>query len=267
MSSFPYRLLCPVLVAVACAAVAAAPARAADLPSRAPAAASPVVGPQWTFTMAAYLWATGLEGRLRTLPPLPAANVDIGFDQVVKNLDGGIMAAGEAQFGRALLFFDLIASKISPDKTFFPAGYPARITVESGSTVALAAAGYRLVDDPGYSIDGFVGVRGFSVNSKLKVQTLPATLVLSESEQWADAVVGARVKVNFNELFYATVMGFAGGGGSRYEWDVFGGLGYNFTKSVSGFAGYRAMKVDYRNGPFVFDALQHGPTFGIVSRF
>ena len=225
------------------------------------------MGPQWTFTMAAYLWATGLEGRLRTLPPLPAANVSIGFDQVVKNLDGGIMAAGEAQYGRALLFFDLIASKISPDKTFFPAGFPARITVESGSTIALGAAGYRIVDDPAYSVDGFVGVRGFSVNTKLRVQTLPATLVLSESEQWADAVVGARVKVNFNESFYATLMGFAGGGGSRYEWDVFGGLGYNFTKSVSGFAGYRAMKVDYRNGTFVFDALQHGPMFGIVSRF
>ena len=76
-------------------------AQAADLPStkREPAAPMPVP-PSFTFTAAAYLWATGLEGRLRTLPPLPAAKVSIGFDQVMKNFDGGIMGAGELKYDR-----------------------------------------------------------------------------------------------------------------------------------------------------------------------
>ncbi len=151
--------------------------------SRRPRAA----GAALTFKGAAYLWATGLEGRMRTLPPLPTVKVDIGFDQVMKNFDGGIMGAGEIGYGRYLLFFDVIASKISPNKTVFPAGVPAGVKVDSASFIGLAAAGYRFVDTENYSLDGFAGVRGFSTKNTLRVQLLPGTLKLSESEQWADA--------------------------------------------------------------------------------
>ncbi len=243
-------------------------AQAADLPStkREPAAPMPVP-PSFTFTAAAYLWATGLEGRLRTLPPLPAAKVSIGFDQVMKNFDGGIMGAGELKYDRYLMFFDLIASKISPNKTIYPAGYPAGVKVDSGSFIGLAAGGYRLIDDPAYSLDAFAGIRGFAMKNTLRVQLMPATLKLAESEQWVDGVLGARLKVNLTKSFYATTIGFVGKGGSRYEWDVFGGLGYAFTDKISAFAGYRAMKVSYRNGNFVYNALQQGPVLGVNASF
>jgi hypothetical protein len=32
-------------------------------------------------------------------------------------------------------------------------------------------------------------------------------------------------------------------------------------------AGYRAMSVDYENGDFVFDVVQHGPVIGGEFRF
>lgn len=240
---------------------------AADIPSARQEPAAPPLAPRLTFTSSAYLWATGLEGRLRTLPPLPAAKVSIGFDQVMKNFDGGIMGAGEVRYDRYLLFVDLIASKISPNKTVYPAGYPAGVKVDSAAFIGLAAAGYRLIDDPTYSIDAFAGVRGFAMKNTLRVQLLPATLKLSESEQWADGVVGARLKVNLTASLYATTIGFVGKGGSRYEWDVFGGLGYAFTDRVSAFAGYRAMKVSYRNGDFIYNALQQGPVLGLNARF
>lgn len=250
------------------ALVPAGLAQAADLPStkREPAPPMPAL-PSLTFSAAAYLWATGLEGRLRTLPPLPAAKVSIGFDEVMKNFDGGIMGAGELKYDRYMLFFDVLASKISPNKTVYPAGYPAGVKVDSGSFVGLAAGGYRLIDNPGYSLDGFAGVRGFAMKNTLRVQVLPTTLKLAESEQWVDGVVGARLKVNLTNALYATTIGFIGKGGSRYEWDVFGGLGYAFTDKISGFAGYRAMKVDYRNGNFVYNALQQGPVLGVNTSF
>lgn len=243
-------------------------AQAADLPSTKLEPAPPMpVPPSFTFTAAAYLWATGLQGRLRTLPPLPAARVSIGFDQVMKNFDGGIMGAGELRYDRYLMFFDLIASKISPNKTVYPVGYPAGVKVDSGSFIGLAAGGYRLIDAPAYSLDAFVGIRGFAMKNTLRVQLMPATLKLAESEQWVDGVLGARLKVNMTKSFYATTIGFVGKGGSRYEWDVFGGLGYAFTDKVSAFAGYRAMKVSYRNGNFVYNALQQGPVLGVNASF
>ena len=260
----------PVAVALllAAALTAGSAAFAADIPSARQEPAPPLpLPPRLTFTASAYLWATGLEGRLRTLPPLPAAKVSIGFDQVMKNFDGGLMGAGEVRYDRYLLFVDLIASKISPNKTVYPAGYPAGVKVDSASFIGLAAAGYRLIDDPVYSIDAFAGVRGFAMKNTLRVQLMPATLKLAESEQWADAVVGARLKVNLTPSLYATTIGFLGKGGSRYEWDVFGGLGYAFNDSLSAFAGYRAMKVSYRNGDFIYNALQQGPVLGLNARF
>jgi hypothetical protein len=243
-------------------------ARAADIPSPRQEPAAPVpLAPALTFKGAAYLWATGLEGRMRTLPPLPTVKVDIGFDQVMKNFDGGIMGAGEIGYGRYLLFFDVIASKISPNKTVYPAGVPAGVKVDSASFIGLAAVGYRFVDTDRYSLDGFAGVRGFSTRNTLRVQLLPGTLKLSESEQWADAVIGARFRLNLTPSWYLTTIGFVGKGASRYEWDVFGGVGYVIDERWSAFAGYRAMKVDYRNGNFIFDALQQGPVLGLTSRF
>ncbi len=122
------------------------------------------------------------------------------FLAMMKNFDGGIMGAGEVRYDRYLLFVDLIASKISPNKTIYPAGYPAGVKVDSAAFIGLAAAGYRLIDDPAYSIDAFAGLRGFAMKNTLRVQLTPATLKLSESEQWADGVVGARTKAAIKEF-------------------------------------------------------------------
>lgn len=245
----------------ATAALAADPSAAYQQPAAQP------LQPRLTFTAAAYVWATGIDGKLRTIPPLPATHVSIGFDQVIKNFDGGVMAAGELAYDRYLVFFDVIASKISPEKLLHPAGYSAGVKLESTSFIGLAAVGYRLVDAPAYSVDAFVGVRGFAMKNTLNVQVMPAPLNLGASQQWLDGVVGARLKLHLTPSLYATTIGFIGAGGSRYEWDVFGGLGYQFNATWSAFAGYRAMKVDYRNGNFIYNALQQGPVLGMAARF
>ena len=185
----------------------------------------------------------------------------------MKNFDGGLMGSAEMRFGRFLGFFDVIASRISPGRAINPAGYPGSVDAISGSFTGMAAAGYRLVDDERFSFDGFAGARGFAMRNSLKVQVLPAALKLTNSEQWVDGVVGARLTHQFAPSWHAVVMGFAGTGGSRYMWDVLGGIGYKFNSSWSAFAGYRAMKVDYRQGSFVYDAFQHGPMIGIQSHF
>lgn len=242
-------------------------AAAADLPVRTAPPEPQLAAPQYTFIASAYLWATGLEGRVRTLPPFPPANVDIGFDDVLKNLEGGIMGAAEMRLGRYLFFVDIMATRLSPDKAIAPAGYPGLVKVQASSFTGLAAAGYRLIDDPAYSFDSFIGVRGFTMKNTLTVQVLPIGLRLSDSEAWIDAVAGARFRYNFTPSIHGVVMGFAGGGASKYQWDLFGGLGYDITNSFTLFAGYRAMKVDYRKGAFIYDALQQGPVLGLNSRF
>jgi hypothetical protein len=69
-----------------------APTLAADLPP-AVAPPPPVVEQELVFSATLYGWASGISGRMRTLPPLPAVHVNIGFDKVLQNLNGALMAS------------------------------------------------------------------------------------------------------------------------------------------------------------------------------
>ena len=113
---------------------------------------------EWSFTINAYAWLAGLEGRLRTLPPLRAVDVNIGIGTVLQNLDGAIMATAEARYGRFLVFSDLVA-RTSRSQAF---GYPANVGLESGAVIATAMAGYRIVETPQFSLDLLGGARLFS---------------------------------------------------------------------------------------------------------
>lgn len=242
-------------------------ASAADLSKRTPAPLAPVVAPGWTFSLNLYAWAAGLDGRVRTIPPLPAVDVNVSFGDVLENLNVALMGTAEARYDRMILFTDLIYSKLSPEKGFSVAGFPGRATIESESFIGLAAVGYRMVDMPHFSLDAFLGVRGFAMSNTITLEVPLASVSYGKSEQWIDGVVGARARYNFNNRLYAVALGFVGGGASNYQWDLYGGLGYAFNERWAAFAGYRAMKVDYDNGHFVYDALQHGPLLGVKITF
>jgi hypothetical protein len=245
-------------------------AKAADLGSYPPpaVAAGPVPAISgWRFDVNLYAWAAGLEGRLRTLPPLPAVDVSIGFDQVLKNLDGALMATAELGYGRLFVFTDLVFSKISPDKSFQVRRVEGEITLDSSEFIGLAAAGYRIIEDPRYSLDLMAGVRGFSMDNTLTLDARRVSVDYGKRETWFDAVGGFRLNYSIAPQWTATVIALAGAGQSQYEVDVFGGVGYAFNKNWDAFAGFRALKVDYRNDYYIYDVVQYGPILGVHFQF
>jgi hypothetical protein len=245
-------------------------AKAADLPSYPPPAVAAGAVPAiagWTFDVNLYAWAAGLDGRMRTLPPLPTVDVSIGFDQVLKNLDGALMGTAELGYGRFFVFTDLIFSKISPDKTFQVRRVEGDISLDSSEFIGLAAAGYRIIEDPRYSLDLMAGVRGFSMNNTLTLDTRRVSIDYGKRETWFDAVGGFRLSYVIAPQWYAKVIALAGAGQSKYEWDVFGGVGYEFNKRWGAFAGFRALKVDYSNDNFIYDVVQYGPILGVHLQF
>lgn len=91
---------------------------------------------------------------------------------------------------------------------------------------------------------------------------------LSQTETWADPIVGLKGQISITPEFYLTGWGLVGGAvSSEIVWDVMGGAGYQFTKSFSTVLGYRAAGVDYENDGFVYDTIQQGPILGAVFRF
>jgi len=136
------------------------------------------------FTMFAYGWAAGLHGKIANLPPLPAVDVDVGFDKVLKSLDGAFMGAAELRFGRFLIDADIMYSKVSdavnPRRPFFD-----RVSLKSTSFIGIALAGYRLMDDPPYTLDAVADIRGYNLTTRVTTSSRFQILNLPGSESMA----------------------------------------------------------------------------------
>jgi hypothetical protein len=257
------------------------PAFAADPAEPAPPVVEPVPPPAepvapavidsngWAFGFAAYGWASGIKGNLRTLPPLPIVHINFPFDKVLQNLQGAAMAAFEAHYGRLILFTDFIYAQIQPGKTFDIAGFPLGIKLTSTTTTGIAAGGYRFINETQFFADGFLGVRVFYSDNILKLQTGARSIDYGKADTWAMPVVGGRFRYNFTDHIYANIIGFAGGTSmsNNFSWDLFAGVGYQFNPNYQMFAGYRVLKVGYRRDNYVYNVTQSGPVVGLAVRF
>lgn len=244
---------------------------AADLPSRTSVLAPVPVMTQWEFAVAGYVWAPGIRGTLATIPPLPAVRVDASFGDIVKEFGFALMGSFEAKYGRYILFNDLMITKLNPEGGGVRGDVSVRVGIDSVSAIGLTAGGYRLIDSGQFILDVFAGVRGFYMDNKLServdANSFSRGASFAASKAWVDAVGGMRMRYHFDDNWFVNMITFAGGGASRYQWDVYGGAGYVFNSNWSAFAGYRAFKVDFRDGGFTYDVLQHGPLAGIQYRW
>lgn len=177
----------------------ASPGQAADPAVTVPPAALP----SWEITVAAYGWASGLSGDAATMPPAPAIKIDIGFDKVIRNLEGALMAAGEFRYDRYLVVADVLyarlGNRVSPRGPLFDSA-----RLETSSFTGTLAGGYRLVDDARFSLDALAGIRATSVWTEISTTSRVAALnrVWSETETWVDPIVGVKMRFNIDQSWY-----------------------------------------------------------------
>jgi opacity protein-like surface antigen len=197
--------------------------------------------------------------------------VDASFGDILKNLGGALMGTFEAKYGRFILFNDFMYTKLKPEAARAVGPLAVTVNIDSTTLSGLAAAGYRVIDGQQFSLDVFAGVRGFYMDNNITVLVAAGPFLggqaFGKTKSWLDAVGGMRMRYQFDEKWFATAIGFAGGGASKYQWDLYGGAGYSFNQNWAAFAGYRALKVNYQDNGFIYDILQHGPLFGVQYRW
>ncbi|MDQ0317481.1 outer membrane protein [Amorphus orientalis] len=253
----------------ACAVLISSAAIAADLvPPAAPASdTKPVSQPDWTVSVAPYFWAAGMSGTVSSFGA-PAVDVDMSFSDILSDLDFSVMLAGEARHGRFSLSTDLLFLKLSTKETT-PYGIAAS-NVSFGSTVmeATALAGYSILDLSNARLDVVGGARLWSVRNELSFNGgFFNGRGFEDNATWVDAMGGLKGRFDLSDHVYLTGMALGGGGGSKFGWDLLGGVGYEFSDRISALAGYRAVGVDYQDGPFEFDTTIHGPIIGASFTF
>lgn len=275
-------LAAPWMLAVASASIA--PAAAADL------APAPDTG-GWRFTLAPYIWGVGLSGDVGVFGKGPV-DVDIPFSDILEKLDFAAMVAGEAHNGTWGVFVDLNYTSLSADESRSRtleknlANLNPSITGEVRAEVDIKEffgtfmGQWRAVDSDQMTFDVMAGARYWNIENEISARgtlsgggplDLSITKELSGSDgaSWVDPMVGVRSRINTDTAFYLTGWGMIGGFGigSDLNWDVMGGVGYEWTDRFSTVLAYRALGVDYEDGGFVYDVVQQGVALGAVISF
>jgi opacity protein-like surface antigen len=214
---------------------------------------------EWQVRAALYGWAQGLDGDIAVQGT--SAPVDIGFDDILENLDIAVMGLVEINRGRWGFLADFNYAKIS-DKVPTGAGV---VDFEEKQFVGNFFVTYEALQTETFKFDVYGGVR---VNWLEVNLTLPPDSV-SADKSWVDPVIGARFQSELGENFFVRGVADIGGFGvaSDLTWQAMLGLGYRVTDNGSLFAGYRALSTDYSSGGFTYDLVASGLLIGFEYRF
>ena len=255
------------ILSLATFANAQGPSADASVATADPSASSPA--PQastddgWHLGITPYLWFAGIHGTVGALGRQTSVHASVG--DIFSNFNIGFMGTVEARKKRFVTTTDIMWLRLSDDKGL-PINQVGITSVEGKVREFLITPmiGYRVVDNPKIKVDASVGFRFWHLGEGLE---FTPNLIggVDTSQNWADALGGARFQFPLGEKAQITIMGDAGGGGARSDYQVVGLLGYKLGKKCVLQGGWRYLDADFRgsNG-FIFDAATNGVIVGVT---
>jgi hypothetical protein len=220
----------------------------------------------WQFQLTPYLWIPTITGRAGIGNLVTDTTTSIGDSDVELNF--GFMGTFEARKDKLIILTDLQYSDIATEK-----GNPGPLYSSSRASfrtfVLDPEIGYRVLDNgKGATLDILGGLRYWHLNADLAFRAgiLPA-ISASRSRSWVDGVAGLRGRAALSQRWFITGKADLGGGGSKFTYQLFGGVGVNVSKRVALVGGYRDLNVNYDKDGFLFDMSLHGPIIGIGMKF
>jgi len=217
----------------------------------------------WHVGVTPYIWFAGLHGAVGVLGH--DIGVHASFGDICSYLNIGLMGEVEARKKRVLLLTDVIWMRLSDEK-----GIPLNdvgiqsVDAKVKQFVLTPGISYRVVDKEKLKIDAIVGFRYWHLGESLE---FTPSLVggVSASQNWVDALGGARIHIPLSQKAMLTVGGDAGGGGANSDYQVAGLLGYKISKKCVLQAGYRYLDVNYRSSSsFVYNTATSGLLLGLT---
>lgn len=222
---------------------------------------------KWNFVFSPYFWMAGLHGR--TGGPNRTVQVDERFKDIFDSLTFAFMGVFEAHKNKWAIQTDVEFVSIEDEKAT-PGPLFSSATAKIKTFVFTPEVAYKIYSDPGKSsfVQVLGGTRIWRISSDLNFGAgiLPAVQT-KNTRSWVDGVVGMRGKAAVSEKFFLMGRFDLGGGGSKFTYQLFGGLGYNLNKKVALVVGYRDLDVNYDKNNFVFDMSQRGPIMGVGFKF
>lgn len=218
----------------------------------------------WQIRSAFYIWATALDGDIvvggETVP------VDVGFDDLISNIDFSFMGLVEVRKDRWGFLADLFYAKLSTEAN----GPLVDLDNEIEQFMGNFAVSYRWVETPTTIFDTYVGVRVNWMETEVEIDRLFAPdASVSGSQTWVDPIIGIRFQQELSEKFFFRAVGDIGGFGieSDLTWQAMAAIGYHINDSSSLVLGYRAIGNDYTHKDLTYDVTSHGLLLGYEIAF
>jgi opacity protein-like surface antigen len=257
------------IILIALSVGLAGPVTAADL-SRFEIFEEPPVAadPGWEGSLYTYGWMTSMDGQTG-IDGFPPVDLDISFKEFIENLDFYAAGFGEIRRDRFGIAADIFISDIG-DGISIVNNTDLQVKTGGDLVIATLMGQYRIWEQQDSHVDLMAGARLWYFKDEIEIVVGNDDLGFGgKGHTWVDPMVGAKVRLQCACAFYFSGWAMIGGFGasSRIDWDLFGGVGYEFRENMSVLAGYRAVGVDYEGGELLFDVMQHGPMIGTVFEF
>lgn len=226
----------------------------------------------WRFTVAPYLWATGMEGTI-SFEGTPDIPVDASFSDILENLDLALSGRFEGRNGRFGFGLDAMYFKVGARSTIdLPIGPGGGVQGEIGIDVQqfqLEGFGfYRIAVSRRSANPGFADVLlGFRYADATQEVQLGGTDRPRRELSWTDALLGLRGYAPLGDRFGLLARGDIAGFGSNFTWNIKADLHWRISGGWRLILGYRYMDVDYEEGEGlgreVYQMKHNGPEMAV----
>jgi hypothetical protein len=215
----------------------------------------------WHLGITPYLWFPGVHGTVGALGHY--ASVHAGAADVLSHFNFGLMGYFDIRHDRIVMPLDVFWVRLKDDKAvpFDPA-----VSAEAKVTQFFLTQklGFRVVDEEKLKVDALVGIRYWHLGTNLSLTPSTFGRDFSDSANWVDGVAGAQIQFPLSPKAVLTIIGDAGTGGAKLDYQVAGLLGYKVKKFMLQ-AGWRYMDVNYRPGKSILlDVAQTGLLLGVT---
>ena len=188
---------------------------------------------QWQYSGAIYLWGANIGGKT-----IRGSEVEVGFSDLVDNLEMAFMGAFAARKNNWSLLTDVIYLNLGVDNTVdlsVPVG-PIQVPVTTSASLDLEglvlhfAGGYSLYSEGKSRLDLIGGARYLDLDTGLflELQSLGPgqSRTISDSLTAWDGIVGLMGHASLGERWFLPYYVDVGAGDSEFTWQATVGIGY-----------------------------------------
>ncbi len=229
---------------------------------------------QWQFAGAIYLWGADISGQT-----IRGSQVEVGFSDLLDNLEMAFMGAFAARKNNWSLLTDIVYMDLGADRTVnlsVPVG-PIQVPVTTSASLDVEglivhfAGGYSLYSEGKSRLEVIGGVRYLDLDTELflELQSLGPgqSRFISDSLTAWDGIIGLNGQASLGERWFLPYYVDIGAGDSESTWQATAGVGYRAGDKIDVALVYRHLEWDFESTRLVADINFSGPTLGVIFRW